>query len=47
MACIIYLSLFIYTYGQSGCRLYCSVIAGAPGDADREDLEVNLEAVIV
>jgi hypothetical protein len=34
MACIIYLSIYIYTYGQSGCRQYFSVIGGAPGDAN-------------
>ena len=40
-------SLYIYTYGQSGCRQYWSVIAGAPGDSDWENLEMHLEAVIV
>ena len=39
--------LDIYTYGQSGGRWYWSIIAGAPGDADWETLEIHLEAVIV
>jgi len=47
MACIIYLSPLIYTYRQSGCKRYWSVIAGAPGDTERENLEMHLETVIV
>jgi hypothetical protein len=39
-------SLIIYTYGQSGYRQYWSLIPGAPGDTDWDDLEIHLEAVI-
>jgi len=40
-------SLYIYTYGQYGGIRYWSIIAGAPGDADLENLEMHLEAVIM
>jgi len=51
-------SLYIYTYSQTGCRRYWSVITGAPGDAwlrelrdalggrDRVNWEMYLEAAI-
>jgi hypothetical protein len=39
--------LYIYTYGQSGGRLYWSVIAITPRDADSDNVEMHLEAVIV
>jgi len=41
----LYKCLYIYTCGQSGCRWYCSIIAGAPRDTDWEILEMQLEAV--
>jgi len=37
-------SLSIYTYGQSCCRWYWGVTGAAPGDTDRENLEMHLEA---
>ena len=46
MACIIYLILDIYTYSQSGCRWYWSIIPGAPGDGNWENIEMHMEAVI-
>jgi len=46
MACIIYLSFFVYTYCQCGCRWNWSINAGRPGDVDWENLEMHLEAEI-
>jgi len=40
-------SLYIYTYGQSGCKRYWSVIAGASGDSHWDNLDMHLEAVIM
>ena len=46
MACIMYLSDYIYTYGQSACRRYSSVIGVAPGDADWDNVGMHLEAFV-
>ena len=40
----IHVSLYIYIYGQAGCRRYSRVIRGAPGDAKWENLVLNFEA---
>ena len=37
----------MYTYGQSGCRRYSSVIGEALGDVDWGNLHLDLEAVVV
>jgi len=39
--------LDIPTYGQSGCRLYWSIIRGVSDDAECENSVIHLEAVIV
>jgi len=39
-------SFYMYTYGESGGRQYLSVISGALGDANWENFEIHLEAVV-
>jgi len=39
-------SLWLYIYGQSGCRRNTSIIKGLPGDDGWENSEMQLEAIM-